>query len=135
MGTENPKLANHPARPTAEQFPAPQNASQFSSSDPVTGAETSAFRPSNSVASSQVPPFFSRPLAGPKAFGFRPVLPGKSNDPAGPTPPFSYRPPNTEIFQHSPSPQFSSTGQGPPPGTFLRDQPVIAPRLIPPVGL
>lgn len=119
MGTENPKLANHPARPTAAQFPSHQNASQFSSSGPVAGAETSTFRPTNSVASSQVPPSFSRPLAGPKAFGFRPVPPGKSNDLAGPTP--SYRPPNTGIFQHSPSTQFSSTGQGPPPGTFLRD--------------
>lgn len=100
----------------------------------MTGAETSAFWPTNYVASSQIPPSFSRRLAGPKAFGFRPVPPGKSNYPAGPTPPFSYRPPNTGIFQHSSSPQFSSTGQGPPPGTFLRDQLVIAPHLRPSVG-
>ncbi|KAL3517621.1 hypothetical protein ACH5RR_020210 [Cinchona calisaya] len=128
MGTENPNRTNFSPRPMTSPFSAPQNASPFSSAGPVAGPESSAFRPNNPIASSQVPPSFS---SGPPAF--RSLQPGRSNDPAGPPPPSSYGQPQTGSFQRFSSPQFSPA-QVPSPQTSFGEQTVVAPPVRPPAG-
>ncbi|KAL2535702.1 Protein transport protein Sec24-like [Forsythia ovata] len=139
MGTENPKHPTYPLRPAATPFAAPQSATPFVSSGPVVGSEASAFRPAPPPSSQfPTPSFSSGPLVGSEALGpgYRPPPPGRSNEIVRPPPPppssLSNGPPTAGPFQRFPTPQFTSTGQVPPPHTF--GQPAIPPPTRPPAG-
>ncbi|GER24875.1 transport protein Sec24 [Striga asiatica] len=104
MGTENPNRPNYPTRPTGTPFAAPQSATPFSSSGPMTGQAPSPFRPTAPPSSQfSAPPFSGGPLGGSEAPAFRP--PASSS---------SYGQPNPG-FQRFPNPPVVSTGQAPPP--------------------
>ncbi|KAE8690275.1 Detected protein of confused Function [Hibiscus syriacus] len=118
MGTENPGQPNFPMRPSSTPFAsAPPTVRPFSSYGPVTGSESSNFRPTPLGAPPNMTSF-STPGPSP---------PGRFSDPSVPSPPIKSVPPYGVPYQQFPTHPFPSATQIPPNRAPLVGQPPFQP--------